>query len=425
MPVNVDNNLIIKNNSLEATYNELFDKLNVAYAWTHTQSTSSGGTAVLLTRGSTDILHAVECSDFMNSSIGEGADSGSYPSNLYIIDGKLYYNTSLTQIGTSTNWKETNGYYIINDIGELWVLNTSNYTLTQKHTDKTWVKLSKTHGKSYAIDSDGYLYNVNSTTLTPVGNIAGWTDISTEYMNSNVAGICNGKVYSIADNNSITLLDTQRSNYIHVINDDSTVGALTADGEVYVNTKGYETPLMTNVKGIYRSVASGSLPLYLITNDNKLHFWANNVIHHIRPDMEWSCVIGQNTNNFYGISDGKLYYVINPTSTPILTQIGTGTEYKTVDGNASLILATAGENMVVTHTILTTKTPQQYDNTYIDRDLTKYSIVQSATAIAVTDQYRTYNRDISKDSTFTAIPPATMHETVSTVDFLRVTKSDN
>ena len=48
MPVNVDKNLTLNNNTMDASYGELFTKLNKAYAWTHTQSTSSGGTAVIL-----------------------------------------------------------------------------------------------------------------------------------------------------------------------------------------------------------------------------------------------------------------------------------------------------------------------------------------------------------------------------------------
>lgn len=74
-----------------------------------------------------------------------------------------------------------------------------------------------------------------------------------------------------------------------------------------------------------------------------------------------------------------------------------------------------------TYTVYTTKTQTVGNNIYSDTDLTVYSQITEKSSTTITDQYRTYTRDSSKDSNFTAIPPETANETISTIDFLRIT----
>ena len=77
-----------------------------------------------------------------------------------------------------------------------------------------------------------------------------------------------------------------------------------------------------------------------------------------------------------------------------------------------------------TYTVYTTKNPLVDDKTYSDLNLTESSTITAVASdgLTITDEYRTYDRDTSKDTSFNSIPEATNHETVTVADILRATE---
>lgn len=449
MPVNVDKNLTLKNNVMDASYGELFKKLNVAYGWTNTQTTSSGGTAVVLVNDG-DILTTMECNDINKCVFGYGYNYGSsYSGNFIIINGKIYTYTSnvLQQCGSKSDYATVSGngatnIWAIDESGKLWYIN--NNVETQVGTDTSWTSLSYISGSTIGGINNGKIYSITSSTATQqYTNLTNVSVLQAVNESSYLKGFCfnNNYLYYIKNNTATMLgndnnwkymdLQVGNSEYAYVINSNNELYFATYQGGLYKLNA-------SNVKKV--SASSGYICLY-ITNDNKLCYlqsantkYGDNYgqVYDISNGMEWTDIsrLDRAYNYLYAISDGKLYKIKpkSSVSQTTYTQIGTESDYQKVEGfypaettNSRIGLAWSGDAVENTHTIYTTKLPQATDVTYLDKDLTNYSTVQSTGAGTITDEYRTYNRDVSKDTTFTAIPPATVHETVSTVDFLRIT----
>lgn len=453
MPVNIGNNLEINNNEINASQDDLFKKLNVAYGWTHTQTTSSGGTVVILKDD--DILTTVECDDInlCCHPITKYSSSESYLSNTaFIINGKIYFliNNELVQMGSKTNYikiSENQGgsnVYGIDSDNKLWYI--SSNTETQIGTSTTWENFmcNLLYDNTIYATNDGKLYILNGTgTPTQICTTLNNVLMSMIYRNSN-----NNTLYGSVLNDTDIYKLTPNSMEIYgsehtwrYINNNTTnffITAITTDDDLYSNiyVDGTTTNLCfvcSNVK-IAFSVGGGN-GILLLTNDGDIYIKnRSSSNYNISNGIKWKeitspTMYGSYACKFYSLSeDGKIYSVITNLSqnTVTYTQIGTDANYKKIEGRNYTsgnyyALAWTGDATTVSHTVLTTKSPQSNDAAYIDEDLNQYSTIQSTGGTTVTDQYRTYNRDASKDTSFTAIPPATMHETVSTIDFLRIT----
>lgn len=456
MPVNVDKNLTLKNNTMDASYGELFKKLNVAYGWTNTQTTSSGGTAVLFNYNN-DIITNIECDDINKCILGTsyGTESNRYT---YIINGKLYVwlNSSMMQIGEKTNYRcvgyrMNNISYAIDTDNKLWYIDApipGTVTETQIGESTTWEKMSLSYYTFTGLN-DGKIYSTTSissknveqrfTDLTNVTDIKAFSAVG----NPIPYGICinNGILYKLLNNGTYSILDSTKK-WTHIyptyeINYSYIENSLGEVYSYYYSDSGSEKFYNTTMKNCKYICHNDYTYCTAITNDNKLLLGYNFTsdtpqIRDISNGMEWTSIISNGGTKIWAIGDGKLYciqityYDNDSKRTVTYTQLGTESNYQKVEGSAStaglnILLAWTGDATTVSHTVLTTKSPQANDKTYIDEDLTIYSTVQSVSGTTITDGYRTYDRDASKDTSFTAIPPATIHETVSTVDFLRIT----
>ena len=146
----------------------------------------------------------------------------------------------------------------------------------------------------------------------------------------------------------------------------------------------------------------------------------------------------------YAIGDGKLYVitVFNNNSSsysPLLPidyfildnninwkklygSVNPAFVYSTTTKYYSIFAFNSEDSITTTTTVYTTKTPQLNDVVYENANMFQKSVVRSASLpLTVTDDYFTYTRDSTKDSHFTEIPPATVHETVSVMDILNAT----
>lgn len=454
MPVNVKNNLTLENNTMDATYYELFHKLNVAKGWTNTQTTSSGGTAVVLVNDG-DILTTMACNDINKCYCpitNQYTDYSKLKNTAIIINGKIYFinNNNLVQQGSklnyvkitenSTGFELTNNVYGIDEDGKLWYI--SNGVETQIGTSTDWeffgYNCSGNNTQySYAINNGG-IYFLSGTSeptrlFSSLNNVS-YSSLSKNNNSNSYSGcILDGENIYKVTSNTLTLIGQDKLwKYINNDRSNFEIVAIDSNDDAYRFATN-NAFLISNAKKAFM----GQYDYYsiILTNDKKIYSYyrGSNSVTDISNNINWVDIstitpYGSNGFKFYAITeDGKLYSIMNDSSNTTYTQIGTETNYQKVEGrNVSsnsnyYALAWTGDATTVTHTIFTTKEPQTNDVAYVDKDLTKYSTIQSVSGTTVTDEYRTYDRDVSKDTNFTAIPPATVHETVSTIDFLRIT----
>lgn len=457
MPVTLGKNLEIKDNVINAKYTELFNKLNKAYAWKNTEETSAGGTAVVLYRG--EIMTTMQAPNSSKCHIGHTQNTNHEPSLRFhtIINGCIYtrYNGSFIQLGTKSDYKEVTPYgyeltttdkcYAIDTSGKLWYVNGS--TETQIGTDTTWESLGdgSYHGYGCCGINNGKIYTFNETTIKGQSytSLTQCTKLCAYSTNNNsVDGytLCNGYLYRLINNTSTMIGSSNNWVKLDLRGSRDNCMALNTLGELYYcsNTTVYKQ----NVENV---IDFSFEPAVCITSNNDMYFSSNytsasNTWTKVFPDVSWTNVVSQSyspstsTINIYAIGDGKLYGIKgNSLTTFVATQIGTESGYTKLEGgigsysnsnSMALALAWTGVSTKVDHIIYTTKTPQVNDKVYKDENLTIYSTVTSKTNTSVTDEFRTYNRDVANDKSFTGIPGETMHETVSVIDILRAAQGD-
>lgn len=444
MPVVLGENLTLEENKLSAVYKELYTKLNKAYAWTNTQTTSSGGTAVVLYNG--DNLTSIECENI--NSLGQtkptNVDNNFY-NNYIIINNILYYyhegqlynsnenNVKKVFNGFSQQGYGTGCFFIKNDntIYHCEFNSSNNFIIQQIETNINWNDIGEmnyAYGNKVCAIGNSHLYTINTTVYytlneTLINNSETWDKISTCY------GISNGFLYNIY-NNTLDICDNNNNNWIDIKSLDNTNSTMSLNsiGEIYKweGTNKITKLNINNVKTFYP--ISGNIGACGITNDNKLFYTviSNNIINN---DMIWSDIsYPSRDNKFYAIGDGKLYKIEISNNNFIFTQIGSNTNYVKLQGiYDGLCIAWTGEATSFSHTVYTTKKPIKNDKTYSNANNEIYSTISSVdnSLNTITDEYRTYERDISKDSHFTEIPPASVHEKVSVIDILNATNPND
>ena len=445
MPVSIGSELKLENNKVNAYYDNLFRKLNVAKAWTNTQTTESGGTvSVIINDG--EILTNMQ-SGYNDWFINDY-------SNTCIIGGKLYLynNGSLVQIGSESNWKQATNIgtgtvvYAINSNNKLYYMRgiTTSGTYTQieelgsgihwEYIDGSWYA---GYAYTYAI-GDGKLYRFRSNGNSPggpnqVGSDTGWTKII-NISSYDACGICNGYVYITTDGTNLSLLNANNDfidiqTYTASTSTDKSIVCLNSSGELYWNVGNTLEKSTFNNGFVKQFTVSSNRVILALTEDKKIYLcnagsftsWTN-----ILTDKSWTWIRYVDNSIAYGISDGKLYKIsISSAAVYSYTQIGSTTGYKKISGNKGttfISLAWTGNATHTETTVYTTQNPIANDKTYSDTNLTEYSTVQSCTGTILTDEYRTYNLDTAKNSSFTNIPPATIHETIKAIDIIRATE---
>lgn len=432
MPVTLGKNLNINDNRLESYSKSVYEKLNKAKAWTNTETTESGGTVSVI-MNTTEVVTNIETG--INDWYIPRCNNGYYA----IIDNKLYKKSgsSLSQLGEKTDWKMCScTAYAIDSQNKLYrITNTTTGAMTEIGEGITWTYItSATSGNNdYAI-GDGKLYHIinNGNIITQIGTETGWTKLSCFYWGASIGyGICNGSVYYITSSGATPL--SSNNNFVDISSngDSYALYALNNLHEAfYVNSSRTQlVKIDAQFDSPIKQIVDISQNEYaVITNDGQLicGSTSNNIQYKLDPTIYWSYTCGGlgNSTFLYAIGDGKLYYILNPMnpSYRTYTQIGTIDTYTKVTGslNTSItfLLAWTGEATQLDHTVYTTKSPQAGDITYSDNELTPYSTIVSVSGTTITDEYRTYDVDIAKDSSFTNIPPATIHETVGTIELL-------
>lgn len=455
MPVAIGNELKLQDNKVSAEYGELFRKLNVAKAWTNTTTTESGGTVTVL-NGDGNVITNIECgyNDWCATKYTNGG------SQTCVISGKLYrvYNGSMNQIGDKTDWlccssikynntsmeylhaiDKTNKLYYFSQVTTSGTYN----SMTEIGSGIKWTNLSCDENTGVGIGDDK-IYKITSTTVEQIGQEIGWTKLSSLYSNTMI-GLCNGYVYWIDINNKTTTLMNANNNFVDISSGYPYVGsiscafALNTFGELYYKPANQTTLSKFDFDSKIIQISDGTFrqaDISFITEDNKLYYsisssseLSNNYIYELGSGIHWTYTLsGYDNHRILAIGDGKLYKIVPNTSGGELTQIGTTTGYKKVDGDIytitqnSIALAWTGNATHTETTVYTTQNPIANDKAYSDTNLTEYSTVQSCTGSTITDNYRTYQADIAKNSSFTKIPPATIHETVKAIDILRATE---
>ena len=425
MPVNVDKNLTLKNNTLEATYNELFYKLNKAYAWTHTIETSTNNSVGIILNNSKEISLIKSYDHLPEVYTYKGQDNGSTYN--VIIDGTFYQGINLTE-KYSNNFKEVNANYLIDYDGNTYSVSNGNIInngLLINH-------LSRTGANTFGITKDGKLYkDINNTNPTQIGTSNTWSKISSEFTDRAVA-INDGKLYGgIQFYNNQYLLSTSIFNFVDCYNDDYTYHALTSDGKLYygqLDKPDVNTLLIENIKTIFP--LSSSCVSYVITNDNKLYKVSNSSVQQINNQgLEFTSIYGDHNLTYaYGIADNKLYFITSNS----IELIDDSTSYIDITGasnsNQYMFIVRIGDYYSSTSVRYTTKSANVGDRLYLNEDLesTETIIQKNNYEEIVSSSFdKVYTRNASLDKSFNNIPYETINETVSTVDFLSITKPED
>lgn len=426
MPVAIGNELKLEDNKVNAEYGELFRKLNVAKAWTNITTTESGGTVTVIV-GDAEILDNIQC--------GYNDWYVTQWSTTCVIDGKLYkMHNSLNQIGDQSNWKmctrvRDGNMYAINSSGELYyftgVGNDGTYTSTTKITaSNNWATVCTNYGIS-----NGKLYKLNESSVTQIGDLTGWEKISIESA-GDALGICDGCVYSISGTTATAL--SANNDFVDVINFNHREGyAINSSGELYRQSEsGFtKTTFEGVVKQISMCATASTDDSTLVTADGKLYYGSNDTWYELGSgkNWTWTCT-GRDGTNILAIGDNKLWKIIPSQSGGTITQVGSSSGYKKVFGGIEIALtngitlAWTGNATHLETTIYTTQHPKTSDKTYSDLNLTQYGTVTAYTGSSITSNSKVFDSDISKNGSFTAIPAATVHETVSVADILRATE---
>lgn len=449
MPVSIGSELKLENNKVNAYYDNLFRKLNVAKAWTNTQTTESGGTVTVMYADGVEITN-IE-SGYNDWFTSNGQNEGN---EMNIIGGKLYriHNGTMCQVGDKTNWKCCSEHsYPSANIGSVYAIDKSNklflfdsvkadgtYTsMTEVGSGIVWTEMNQYAFPAYAV-GDGKLYKCTSGgVITEISSETGWTKISGY---SIACGICNGYAYKISDT-SVQLISTN-NDFIDISSPypyesyKGSIIALNSSGELYWDVEGSYNLEKSNFNhGKIKQMSNGSTAssdISVVTEDGKLYYTnSNGSWYELGSGINWTYTCsGYNNYRILAIGNGKLYKITPSTSGGTLTQIGSATGYKKVLGDIGtssyniiqVSLAWTGNATNTETTVYTTAHPQVGDKVYSDTNLTEYSTITAVSGTTITDQYRTYNMDVAKNSSFTNIPPATVHESVTVADILRATE---
>ena len=476
MPVVLGDNLTLEDNKLSAVYKELYAKLNKAYAWTNTQISGSGGSISCYANNlnHSDYITCDNSDKFIIS-------SSSY-SNCYILNGEIYINKGVSDLdnykfGSNNNWKElyinsisytsstnyTINGWAINSLNELYYIyernnnGTITHTETQIGTETGWSNLSY----SRAINN-GKLYSLSSSTATQIGTDTNWTFLGKLFDNVYIStsyyfGINNGYVYKF-DSSTPSLYQTSNEIKFFACPDSGYNFYQDINDNIYLNNT-FIANIPNIKKFIPRDDTWGSNIIF-ITNDGKAGIInTSRQIKYLNENIFWkdaivstSCswISGKGGYTSYSdwtaliaIGDGKLYFIEFDGylyGTLFYTILDDNSNYQSIKGTFNVITLNnttsvnmkyscyafnSADEMTTINTIYTTKHPQNNDKMYKNMNLTSQSNVTNINLPYISDGFLIYTRDPSRDSYFTKIPPASIHETVSAMDLLNATNPNN
>jgi len=405
-----------------------------------------------------------------------------------IINGEIYYRPtidSFIKIGNNNNYiklaatgnvSSTSGnyhIYAINSNGELYDINynksTSTWSETQIGSDTDWNSFCGISGDYVGILKNKKLYTLHNGTPT----------LNTTYQNYNFDKlICMGSSSGTLPTGSIALMNNnlycfktsfqqlgnvQIKDFDHVLAYSPTYctcAALDVDDNWYIVTfdktsssdnkfeKIGSDLLKCKIVNTFFSYSYTDMNILKITSDYKLYYGGGNLasLNQICPSIRWKDAIGtyiyakRPGYPLYAIStEGELYLISNSTTA---TKISDSTGFQKLIGfccnsttpsfGTGLILAlNYGDEGQIKSTLYTTKNPIVNDYAYVDNvgnytysiDNSIITNVNSNNSITVNNKI--YNRDMSKDSSFTFTPSATIRDTITVAEILAATNPNN
>ena len=379
---------------------------------------------------------------------------------------------------SETSWSTY--IWAINSSGKLYyisyVKSSDSYKETQIGSDSGWTDLTY----CWAINN-GKLYRLSGSSATQIGSDTTWTYLGKSFVegtggysdSSGAIGINNNYYYYMYNRTPILAVNASNIKYFRgyaTNNGFNYIDGFYIDSndDLYVKTSGASSyTKIGNIPNIIRLngfTTSSYHPATFVTSDGKAGFilldngrWS---YYYFNENIFWSDISFGNEATWYPISsisstsicvcyavgDGKLYEIRFSSNNQkeddtkrIYNIIDNNNNWKkvigcinpyTIYGTDSYIKPTmyafnSDDEIETKTTVYTTKHPQIDDITYNNENMEEKSNVISSTLTTVTDDFMTYTRDITKDSYFTKIPPASIHETVSAMDLLNATNPNN
>ena len=366
--------------------NLLVNQLRKAYAWTWSQ-TSSSGMVYVIYNSNGDMLDGVACSSYASYG-GYGGYVG--------INGNLYYyyagSTPVTLTQKTTDGGITQvGYGNVIKNGKLYSFFKNDYT----DNNTGWTKISGFFG----LRNGALMTFTNQSTLlcSVLDNGGAWTDVATGYNDAAYcAGIRDGYPYYVSRTgvsggfqvNEMYQFDTTNG-YSLVSYGNTSVYCYFTKGSTYTcwninvyHNTGRTTPYYQGDVGEQIVKLHGA---YALTSGGKLYTIGSNKPTLISEDVLDVGVWG------YLKEDGLYNYS--------KTKIVNGT-YQRAEG----VMLYAGAGTTQYRTVYTVANPAVNYKSYERVNLDIPSNVTAASSTSITTNSKTYNRDISKDSVFTQTP---------------------
>ena len=432
MPVKIGDNLQLNNNNLSALYNELYNKLNKAYAWEHTDIISSNYSAIMM-KNSGNIMNIQAIKEYNTEPyLYDSGGSDSYLGYM-IINGEAYDNTLNKIGGSKSNYKEITKYYILDEDG--YIYDTSGNKINNNIIINKISLRSGTMGMG--ITSSGQLY-LNITNTSPTlydGGSTGWTECCNEYSGTYYA-LQNGVIYCVV-NQTKKIVFPNVNNFVKFYSNDNYVVGLTDDGKVYYTTNGnVSTPnynlCYDNIMTIFPTNSGDNF--IGMTYDGELYYCpvslstVNPVF--ITSGINFTSMTKSNSENFYGIGDNKLYYIRVNSSSSSITLLDKNHYYIKIIGNETYQVASRIETEPVIgdkKIRYTCKYSEIGDKLYVDTIPSSYETIldKTSTTLLSSGYGLTYTRDVTLDSSFEKVLEDYRGKTLTVDDFLRITNPNS
>ena len=374
-------------------------QLRKAYAWTWSQTLTSGQVQIIYNNSGYKLIAPIACNSFYK-----------YGGNYIVIDGKLYYLNSyagtLTQFGTDTNYKAAMQNVAIKGTGIYYV----GSTTYAKWIDSggTWTDIGYGFGiKNGTLGAFGTQSNTGAAIAWGIIDSGGvWTHLVTTG-NGYCVGIRDGHLYYAT---------SQGSNGTMIIGRLVQLASKT-DYTLYGGNSNYIYACNGNTCDVY--------PINSIVNGNTTG-----------PSTTYTfpSEIVQISDTYFLLEDGRMYSYQSLADSNVIA-LGSGfylkedgvyvlsTRVQAIDGSFQIMsgnILFSGAGSVQRSTVYTVENPATNYIAYKKVTLQDSSTITATTSTTVTAGGTTYTRDLSKDSTFTQPPDDLKKQTPTKWQFLEM-----
>jgi len=425
-----------------ASFQQLFNDLNKAYAWSRQTITGEASAYMVYYNGSTYTQSSSSYpAQYMIENEITNYGSGLVSSYFICIDGILYYKTNSGNTFTLTSIATNVTSYTTNSASSAYCLYVSNGNLYYYNNGFNsckdvggWTKISycsnRTDYLGFGIKNDNLYYVSNySNTITLKDNTGSWSDVEGLSSGSSTCGfgIKDGKLYSlgysditeISSDTGWTMISGSDESYTS----SSTFGLGIKNGALY--SLKYNSVTLLNNTETWVKICGSKTNGYAITQSGKLYkITSQSTISQVGTDTTWTDICGFGTNTM-GVNNGDVY--TNLSNSTKRTSLGDVAHvYNGIYTSSSYSVGsfiTAGNIQTTTETVYTVPSPNIDYKIYSNTNLTIKSIISELTSTTIGDGNNVYNRDSQNDTYFNNVSIDSSKQMISMGELLTALKA--